>query len=152
MKKIGTAVITISILSLLSAPIVLAQPGMGRGGGGWGSGGQYQRMYNAKTVATISGEVVAIDKITPLEGMSSGVHLRVRTQDRQEISVHLGPAWYIDNQDIQIQLKDRVEITGSRITLAGQPTIVAASVKKGDRVLVLRDRNGFPVWAGWRRQ
>jgi hypothetical protein len=29
--------------------------------------------------------------------------------------------------------------------------VMAAEVRKGDRVLVLRDAAGIPVWAGWRQ-
>jgi hypothetical protein len=34
----------------------------------------------------------------------------------------------------------------------GKPTIIAAEVKKGDGILKLRDKNGFPMWAGWRKR
>ena len=34
---------------------------------------------------------------------------------------------------------DKVEVTGSRITYEGKPTIIAAEVKKGGQVLKLRD-------------
>ncbi len=71
--------------------------------------------------------------------------------DKETISVHLGPGWYIEKQDINIEPKDKIEATGSRITFGGKPAIIAAEVKKGDEVLKLRDENGFPVWAGWRK-
>jgi len=37
------------------------------------------------------------------------------------------------------------------IYFAGKPAIIAGEIKKGGNVLVLRDDNGVPVWAGWRR-
>ena len=46
---------------------------------------------------------------------------------------------------------DLVVVKGSRVTFAGNPAIIAAEVKKGDAVLKLRDENGFPAWAGWRK-
>jgi hypothetical protein len=122
-----------------------------RGGGGWGMGSNYSKMYDTKTVEIVTGEVIAIDKITPTKGMSYGVHLALKTQ-KETISIHLGPGWYLDNQDIKIKVKDKVEIKGSRITFEGKPAIIAAEVKKGDEVLKLRDENGVPVWSGWRRK
>ncbi|MCI0532511.1 MAG: hypothetical protein L0Y74_11305 [candidate division Zixibacteria bacterium] len=106
-------------------------------------------MYDPNTVTTISGEVIIVERITPLKGMSFGIYLMVKT-DTEEISVHLGPAWYVANQDEKIYPNDQVEITGSRITYEGKPAIIAAEIKKGDAVLVLRDENGYPLWAGWR--
>ena len=35
--------------------------------------------------------------------------------------------------------------------LLRQPGYLASEVKKGEAVLILRDANGVPVWAGWRR-
>ena len=129
-----------------------AQPMMKwKGSGGWGEGSQYGRMYDPKTIETIMGTVEKVDKITPEKGMSYGVHLVVKTE-KETISVHLGPGWYIDNQDVKIMPADKVEVKGSRITFQGKPVIIAAEVKKGEETLKLRDENGFPVWAGWRRR
>jgi hypothetical protein len=123
----------------------------GRVGGGWEAGGQYGRMFDTNTVATLKGEVVSVEKFTPARGMSSGVHVQLKTET-ETISVHLGPSWYLDNQDVQITAKDKIEVTGSRITFDGKPAIIAAEVRKGDKALKLRDENGFPRWAGWRRR
>jgi hypothetical protein len=53
--------------------------------------------------------------------------------------------------DTKIQKGDTIEVKGSRVTITGKPAIIAAEVKKGDNVLVLRDNNGIPAWTGWRR-
>jgi hypothetical protein len=104
MKKIGILVTAIFILSILLVTDSFAQRGMKwKGSGGWGMGTQYSKMYNPKTVETISGEVVSIDKITPMKGMSYGVHLTIKT-NKETISVHLGPEWYIESQDVKIHL------------------------------------------------
>ncbi len=154
MKKTATLMAMIFILIVLFAAESFAQPGKGmkwQGSGGWGMGTQYSRLYNPKAIETIGGEVVNVDTITPLKGMSSGVHLMVKT-DKETISAHLGPAWYIQRLDMKIATGDKVEITGSRVTFQGKPAIIAAEVKKGDEILRLRDENGFPVWSGWRRR
>jgi len=131
-----------------------AQRGSGmmwRGSGGWGPGTQYNRMYDPKAVESISGEVISVDRITPAKGMSGGVHMNVKT-DKETVSVHLGPSWYLENQDVKLEAKDKVEVKGARISFGGKPAIIAAEVKKGDEVLKLRDDAGFPVWSGWRRR
>jgi hypothetical protein len=120
-----------------------------QGSGGWGPETSYGRMYNPRTVEVISGKVVSVDKSTPRKDMSYGVYLNVKT-GKETISVHLGPGWYIENQNIIIEPGDKVEIKGSRITFNGKPAIIAAEVNMGGKILKLRDGNGFPAWSGWR--
>jgi hypothetical protein len=122
-----------------------------RGGGGWGPGAHYGRLYDPKTVETIAGEVVSIGQMTPAKGMGQGIHLLLKTAT-ETVSVHLGPAWYVEHQDTRIEPRDRIEVKGSRITFDGKPAIIAAEVHKGDETLVLRDENGGRLWAGSRRR
>lgn len=148
-KSIIGLLVTLSVLLVVS--LALAQPWKGwRGSGGWGMGTPYQRMYNPATVETISGTVEAVDKTTPMRGMHYGIHLLVKT-DKETISVHLGPEWYLERLDTKIEKGDEVQVKGSRVTMMGNPAIIAAEVKKGDAVLKLRDDNGIPVWSGWKR-
>jgi len=151
---------TILILSIGAIALLLvsawayAQPRPGmmwRGSGGWGPGTPYNRMYDPKAVETISGEVISIDRITPNKGMTAGIRMNVKT-DKETVSVHLGPSWYLENQDVKIEPRDKVEVKGARATFAGKPALIAAELKKGEEVLKLRDEGGFPVWSGWRRR
>ena len=143
--------ISVFIVFLLFAITASAKAGVSwRGSGGWGAVGQYSRIYDPKTTETITGEVTRIDTITPLKGMSYGIHLVLQT-DRETISVHLGPSWYIERLDMKLHRGDSVTVTGSRVAIKGRPLLIAAELKKGEAVLKLRDENGVPVWAGWRK-
>jgi hypothetical protein len=82
--------------------------------------------------------------------MGNGVHLMLEA-DKETISVHLGPVWYIERQDTAIAIGDKIEVKGSRINYEGKAAIIAAEIHKGDEVLMLRDASGIPMWAGWRR-
>jgi hypothetical protein len=148
--KISTSVLAVFLVAALATTVFAAPWQQWRGSGGWGMGGAYQRMYNPATVETISGKITAINEVTPMKGMSYGIHLTVKT-DKGPVSVMLGPAWYIERLDTKLAKGDMVEVKGSRISYEGKPAIVAAEVKKGDAVLKLRDDNGVPAWAGWRR-
>lgn len=158
MKKLVTMVAAAALLGLFGGAGAMAQQSSSpreRGDGRMA----YTGMYDVKTVETVRGEVVSIDKVAPagrmmggmMQGTHYGVHLTVKTA-RETISVHLGPAWYIENQAVKIAPKDEIEVEGSRITFDGKPALVAAQVRKGNEVLTLRDANGFPVWVGWRRR
>jgi hypothetical protein len=116
--------------------------------GGPGSGGEagYGRMYDPKTVETVSGEVLSVAKNTD-RGQDSGVSLTLRTA-QETILVYLGPDWFLARQDLALAPRDRVEITGSQCTVNGKPALIAGQVKKGDKTLKLRDPAGIPAWAG----
>jgi len=147
------AMIGVAALAVLALTVSLAAAGPRggwRGSGGWGMGGGYQRMYNPATVETVTGTIESIDRTVPMKGMSRGVHLALKT-DKGPVAIHLGPEWYVERQDIELKKGDSVEVKGSRVTFAGNPAIIAAEVKKGDAVLKLRDDNGVPAWAGWRK-
>jgi hypothetical protein len=145
MKKMMTLVAAAALIGFVLTGQAFAQRGiMWRGGGGWGPGSSYARMYNPQTVETISGEVVAVDRITPMKGMCYGVHALVKT-DKETISVHLGPGWYIENE-MEIRPKDKIEVKGSRIMFGGKPAIIAAEIKKGGEDLVLRNATPPGNW------
>ena len=151
MKQKNIISIVIVILLLMVGSIAFAGPWKGwRGSGGWGMGSQYNRVYSPTTAETLTGTVESVDKITPMKGMHSGVHIMLKT-DKETISVHLGPEWYIERLDTKIEKGDKIEVKGSRVTFADKPAIIAAEVKKGDGTLVLRDSTGIPAWAGWKR-
>jgi hypothetical protein len=146
MKKIGMIVAMIGILLLLMAVAGWAQPGMGPGGGG--PRRHYGMMWEPKTVETLSGDVVALEKYIPGRGGTSyGLRLTLKT-GQKTIPVVLGPVWYIENKHIKFDVNDKIEVKGSKMMIQGQPMMIAQEVKKGDKVLRLRDDNGFPLWGG----
>jgi hypothetical protein len=116
--------------------------------GGLAPGGEagYDRMYDPKTVVTVSGEVVSVDKISD-RGTGYGASLTLKTS-QETIMVYLGPGRFLEKQDLTFAPKDQVEITGSQITFQGKRTLIAAQVKKGGQSLKLRDPDGIPAWAG----
>jgi hypothetical protein len=152
MQKSLMLLAAMTMLALLAGAEAWAQKGIvWKGGGGWGAGTPYGRLYNPQTVESISGEVVSVDRVTPMKSVYYDVHAAVKAA-KETISVHLGSGWYIENQDVKIAPGDKIEVKGSRITFEGKPAIIAAEVKKGDEVLTLSDASGFPVWSGWRRR
>jgi hypothetical protein len=120
-----------------------------RGSDGWGVSGQYQQFFNTYNLQTVTGQITRIDTVTPLLDMAYGIMLIVKT-DREEIPVHLGPAWFLIHQDMNLTAKDNVEVKGLRVSINGKTAIVAAEVRRGDRVLQLRDEDGLPYWCSWR--
>ncbi len=152
MRKVVVLAAFAIVVCAVAGSDAWAQGGMRwRGSGGWGPGGPYGRMYDTKAVETVKGEVVAVGPVMPMKGMGGGIHVSLKTE-KETLSVHLGPSWFIENQDFKIEPKDTLEVKGSRVTMGGKPALIAAEVKKGDETLTLRDDNGVPVWSATRRR
>lgn len=120
-----------------------------KSGKGWSAGSKYNRMYDTNTVETDTGEVVSVQEITPMKGISGGLHFIMKS-DKGTISVHLGPVWFLEKEGIKIEPKDHVTVSGSRITFEGKPALLAAEIRKGEKTWKLRDDNGVPLWSGRR--
>ena len=130
---------------------VAAPPGFGwRGSRGWGADGNYGRLFDPKSVVTIHGTIASLTEVAPMKGMGMGVHVMLKT-DAETVDVHLGPVWYLESQDADLKAGDTIEVRGSRVQIDKRPTLIAIEIKRGDDVLVLRDADGVPRWAGWRR-
>jgi hypothetical protein len=152
MKKLFVMIAVLSIVTLGLTAVSFAQRGTmnWRGSGGWGPGTPYDKMYEPAKAETLSGTVLAVMQVVPMKGMNAAAAVTLKT-DKETISVHLGPEWYIGRLDTKIVKGDNIEVKGSRVTFAAKPAIIAAEVKKGENVLVLRDSTGIPVWSGWGR-
>ena len=144
MKKI------IKLLSILSLAIILPITLAAQKGKGGNS--ICDRLYDVSTVVTITGNVENIEHHFNESKKVEGVHLMVKTEEEKLISVHLGPAWYIDNQDLKFGEGDYVVIKGSNIEYENKPAIIASEVEKDGFVLKLRDQSGIPTWKGWRKK
>ena len=104
-----------------------------------------QHDYDAKTVETIGGKVLSIEKTTPAKRRGYWIDLMLQTE-KETIAVQLGPDWYIDKQTPRIEANDTITVIGSRVTIDGRSAIVAADITKGNELLKLRQDNGIPVW------
>lgn len=126
-----------------------AQPGAGQGRGM--GPGMKARMYDVQTEVTVKGEVTGLGAFPSLgpgaaRGMNySGVTLKT---DQGEVRVHLGPAWYMDEQKLALKKGDTLEVTGAQITQDDTKVILAREVTLNGKKITLRDNQGFPVWGG----
>jgi hypothetical protein len=122
-------------------------PGRARG---WGWNSEIVRMYDPETVQTREGQVLDVFTVAPRDAVGRGIHLQLRTR-AGDIPVHLGPEWYLENQEIEIVPGDWITVTGSLVNFEGHEALIAARVARDHDVLDLRDARGFPRWAGWRQ-
>ena len=81
------------------------------------------------------------------------MQLTVFIAKNEILVVYLGPAYYLIGpwQAKHIKLGDEVTVSGSQVTLSGEPFMIATTVKLGNEVLRLRDKDGIPAWIGWKK-
>lgn len=134
-------------VSVIAAALVLCAgqsaycQGMAGGMGG-------SRMYNPSTATTVNGTVEQVRTVS--RGGWGGIHLDLETESGA-LDVHLGPSAFLSSKGFQFAKGDQVQVTGSKVSFKGHEAIVAREVKKGDKVLVLRNDQGVPEWSGARR-
>jgi sporulation protein YlmC with PRC-barrel domain len=116
-------------------------------GGGWGADTPYGRLYDPEKEETISGQVVSIETSAPMPGMAPGMQMLVQTDDGQSTRVQVGPTWFLERQDLDMQENTHVQVTGARAEIGGQPVLMAREVQFDGQVIMLRDTQGMPMWS-----
>ena len=112
----------------------------------------YKKIFDFKTIKIISGQVIKVDQV-PEAGFGMGMRLTVFIDKKEILPVYLGPVLYIvgPDQAKPFKIVDKVTVTGSQVTVRGEPFMLAITVKRGNEVLRLRDRDGTPEWIGWKK-
>jgi len=141
-KTLWTTVCGLALAALVSMP-TLAQQGMG--------GRKGSPHYDPKTEVTVKGTVEEL-KEYPSQGGGShtGLHVTLRT-DNGSLNVHVGPTDYWKKNGFELAKGDLIEVTGSKSKVDDAEFIIAREVKKGDKVVTLRNAQGVPAWSGGRR-
>lgn len=74
-----------------------------------------------------------------------GSHITVKNETGS-IEVHLAPATFMKQYEINIRKGDNVRVVGSRITFEGKTALIAKSVAIGNETYNFRDQSGKPLW------
>jgi hypothetical protein len=75
------------------------------------------------------------------------MQMLVQTDDGQSTRVQVGPAWYLERQDLNMQENTHVQVTGAQAEIDGQPVLMAREVQFDGKVVTLRDARGMPMWS-----
>lgn len=115
----------------------------------WGKDSEYNKNYQTSEFDEFKGTVEEIIEIKPLPGMAPGVGLKVKDQDKDMVTVHLGPKSFVKVDSIGLKKGDRVKVKGAWAQIEGKDVFMASKVKKGENVelKVRRTKDGMPFWA-----
>ena len=117
-----------------------------------GREGPSKKIFDSKTIKTISGQVIKVGQV-PEPGLGMEMRLTVFIDKKEVLPVLLGPAFYIigSEEADPFKIGDQVTVSGSEVTVNGEPLMIAMTVKRGNQVLRLRDKDGNPGWIGWKK-
>ena len=112
--------------------------------------GQGMPKYDTATEVTLKGTVTKVEAHVGRMGWN-GTHLVV-SFSAETLTVHVGPSNYLTEQGFSFAASDEIEVTGSRIRFEDSDVLIAREIKKGDKVLTLRNSQGIPAWSknNWR--
>jgi hypothetical protein len=82
--------------------------------------------------------------------MAPGMQMLVQTDDGKNTRVQVGPTWYLERQDLDVKENIRLQITGARAEIDGQPVLMAREIQFDGQVITLRDAQGMPMWSSVR--
>ena len=98
--------------------------------------------YDAKAEVTIKGVVEDFHE-SKMRGDHPGLHLIVKT-DTETVEIHACPVRFMSELEFKIEKGDTVTVVGSRPEAGG--VVIAREITKGQTGLIVRDKDGVPVW------
>jgi hypothetical protein len=136
-----------SILAIAFTVLIVGSATCAESSSEWDRGSQYNQMFNPKSIETVKGVVTEITDFQLANG-EKGVLLKLES-DAGVLAVHLGPAWFLNNQGIKLETGDKVTVKGSQIEYQNGSALIAQAVVKQNHMLVLRSAAGVPAWSAW---
>ena len=142
-KQVITLVV--AVVFAVAASTALAQGRMGPGKG--------MPRYDPSTEISLQGTVEEVREVTctMCPRPMTGTHLVVKAGS-ERLEVHLGPSRFLAGQEFSFEEGDAIEVTGSKVKWGEGQALLAREVKKGDKVLTLRNTQGVPQWSRGRRR
>ncbi len=154
MNRIITTIILFGSIRCCNLDRVLAEAPKPKGGC-WSRDVAMRPIIDPLAMTTIQGRVIAIEynnKNQQIAAKELVTWVRVKTANGSIKSIYLGLNQYLKQQQIQIQIGDVLEVQGVQTIKPKQlPTIVASTVKKGERVWKINNISDKPSEAKWCR-
>ncbi len=100
-------------------------------------------IYNPVKEKTMKGKIEELY----LTGETHNLEAQLRVKENERVRVQLGPEWFLGNR---VRLGDEIEIRGSDVDFDGGQMLLVREMRnlRNKEELKLRNREGFPEWAG----
>lgn len=117
--------------------------------GGWHYKSPYGGMFFNGTPISLDGTIVEFSTFVPQPRMMSG-NLIVLKTEKGNRTIHLGPRWYIREQNLELKVGDRISVQGNQVNQGKTEIVFASKITKGQQTWILRDPEGIPNWCAQR--
>lgn len=162
-KLVSIAAIALLFLSVLTSNMDAQYGRNYKNGGCWnGAGRNYNNgycqngnngkmpFYDLKSEVKINGTMESFEVFRG-RGARGGLEITLNDGKDKQI-VHVGPTWYLDDLNLDVNNGDKLEVFGSKIEVNGKTIILASKITQNGKTYSLRDKYGFPKWSGRNRK
>lgn len=103
------------------------------------------RTYDAAAAISLAGvSIVRVDTLRQGEYASVSALLVSGTDS---LTAMIGPVTFLAANALTLAAGDVIDISGSKMLMAGKPMLMATEIRKGETRVVLRDKaTGAPAW------
>ena len=101
--------------------------------------------YDPATEAKFKGTIDDIKEVPNSCLGDTGLHLMLKTGDGiQEVQV--APVDFLKFMDITFAKGEEIQVIGSKVTVNGNPLILARTITRNNNDVAVRDKQGAPAW------
>lgn len=95
---------------------------------------------------------VTVEEVSEVPNAKGEISVRLTVKQAAEtFEVRLCPHSFLKEFEVTFAKGDQLEITGSKVKANDKTVILAREIVRGNSTLVLRDKEGTPVWT-WLRK
>jgi hypothetical protein len=100
--------------------------------------------YDVAKEVTVKGTVEEVKEVPNPKGQI-GIYLMVKS-GAEILEVRLCPNSFLKEFEVAFKKGDQLTITGSKVKVDEKDVILAREIEFGNNKIVLRDKQGVPVW------
>ena len=115
-----------------------------RSGDAWGKGSKLTKTFAEGKKRQVQGDFINYDTVELQNGAITASSMWIKTDDGKR-QVILGPDWYFQNQDLEIEWGDMVKVMGRVATIDGETFVAAWKIEHNSSSWTLWN-DSTPAW------
>lgn len=112
----------------------------------------YDTKFDPSQVESVGGQVTKVMRVQYPDNDCYLIAVLHTKANNGEMAVNLGPIWFIEENNMEINEGDDIQITGAKMRTNGRFLIIATELTKNGKTLNIRDKEGAPLWGSPKSQ